>query len=211
MSKAKRYYWIKLPEDFFDDEAIEWLEEQENGKVYCLFYLKLCLKCINSEGVLIRQVGRLLVPYDASKLAEITKTPIDTAIIALEILKNIGLIEICENGEIYIPSVKGMVGSETRDAVRMRKKRKEEKERKKISKGKENGQESEQCSNNVRMLSEKCSIDKEKEKELLLSKDNNNNSFNPNFNNNLEHIKKCEMPIETKIKIEELKKTLKNL
>lgn len=28
----KRYYWLKLKEDFFEDNAIEWLEEQQNGK-----------------------------------------------------------------------------------------------------------------------------------------------------------------------------------
>lgn len=28
----KRYFGIKLKEDFFDDDAIEWLEEQPYGK-----------------------------------------------------------------------------------------------------------------------------------------------------------------------------------
>nr|WP_315022979.1 phage replisome organizer N-terminal domain-containing protein [uncultured Aminipila sp.] len=207
MRKTKRYYWIKLPEDFFENEAVEWLEEQENGKTYCLFFLKLCLKCINSDGILIRKVGKLLVPYEASKLAEITKTPIDTVIIALELLKNIGLIEIYQNGEIYIPSVKELVGSETTDAVRMRKKRQQRTnvtEPLKITEVKGLG---EQCSDNVRNLSEKRSIDIDKE--LLLSYDNNNNSLDiSNFNNNLEHVKKSEMPVETRAIIAEIKKNL---
>ena len=65
----KRYYWLKLKEDFFQDEAIEWLEEQENGKEYCLFYLKLCLKSLKDDGKLIRTVGNLLIPYSTEKLA----------------------------------------------------------------------------------------------------------------------------------------------
>lgn len=211
MSKAKRYYWLKLPEDFFDNEAIEWLEEQENGKAYCLFYLKLCLKGINSGGILIRQVGKMLLPYDTNKLAEITRTSIDTAIIALELLQNIGLIEICQNGEIYIPIVKEMVGSETSDAVRKRKKRKEGKNRITTTneplKITENNITVEQCADKFRTNSGICPIDKEKEKELL-SKDNNN-SFDLNFNNNLIDNKKCEMPIETKAVIAEIKKNLK--
>ena len=35
----KRFHWLKLNENFFDEDAIEWLEEQENGKAYTLFYL----------------------------------------------------------------------------------------------------------------------------------------------------------------------------
>ena len=33
MSDKKRYYWLKLKEDFFDEDAMSWLEEQPNGKL----------------------------------------------------------------------------------------------------------------------------------------------------------------------------------
>ena len=32
MAETKRYYWIKLKEDFFQDDAISWIEEQKDGK-----------------------------------------------------------------------------------------------------------------------------------------------------------------------------------
>lgn len=110
---TKKYYWLKLKEDFFDDDAIEWLEEQPKGKEYALFYLKLCLKSLKTDGVLIRIVGTMLVPYDMKKLSEITKTDFDTVVVAMELLKNIGLVEILENGEIFLPGLQQMVGSET--------------------------------------------------------------------------------------------------
>ena len=118
---AKKYYWMKLKEDFFDDDAIEWLEEQPKGKEYALFYLKLCLKSLKTNGVLIRTVGTILVPYDTRKLADITKTDYDTTIVAMELLKNIGLVEIMESGEICLPRMEEMIGSETDKAVLMRK------------------------------------------------------------------------------------------
>lgn len=124
---AKRYYWIKLKEDFFDDDAINWLEEQPKGKAYALFYLKLCLKSIKTNGILIRTVGTMLVPYDMKKLSEITKTDFDTVVVAMELLKTIGLVEILENGEIFLPRLPEMVGSETDKAVLMRIKREQEK------------------------------------------------------------------------------------
>ena len=120
---AKKYYWMKLREDFFDDDAIEWLEEQPKGKEYALFYLKLCLKSLKTNGLLIRTVGTILVPYDTKKLSDITKTDYDTAIVTMELLKNIGLVEIMESGEICLPRMEEMIGSETDKAAIMRKAR----------------------------------------------------------------------------------------
>lgn len=108
---GKRFYWLKLKENFFDDEAIEWLEEQENGSTYALFYLKLCLKALKYDGMLIRHVGNILIPYDTAKLAEVTRTSKDTVIVALELMKKIGLVEIKSDGSIYMAKLGMMVGS----------------------------------------------------------------------------------------------------
>ena len=116
--KHKKYYWLKLKEDFFDSDTIEWIEEQENGKEYCLFYLKLCLKSLQTNGILIRNVGQMLIPYDVSKLAEMTKTPSDTVRVAMELFKGLGLIQILENGEIYMTQLEEMVGSQTEGAAK---------------------------------------------------------------------------------------------
>lgn len=152
-----RFYWLKLKEDFFEDDAIEWLEEQKNGKEYALFYLKLCLKSLKSNGTLIRRVGTMLVPYDTEKLAEITKTDFDTVVVAMQLLKQIGLIEVLDTGEIYISSLSDMVGSEVRSAERVRLHR----ERKKAL----------QCNNNVTACNEHCNREIELEKEIELDID----------------------------------------
>ena len=120
---AKRYYWLKLKEDFFDDDTISWIEEQPNGKEYCLFYLKLCLKSLKTDGVLIRTVGDILVPYDIKKLAELTRTDFDTAAVAMNLFQKIGLVQVLENGEIYLAQLSQMVGSETDKAEMMRRAR----------------------------------------------------------------------------------------
>lgn len=124
----KKYYWLKLKEDFFEEDAISWLEEQKpNGKEYSLFYLKLCLKSLKTNGILIRNVGTMIIPYDMKKLAEITKTEFDTVVVAMDLLKQIGLVQILENGEIYLPMLCDMVGSETDKAQLMRKLREQKK------------------------------------------------------------------------------------
>lgn len=150
----KKYYWIKLKEDFFEEDVISWIEEQEKGVYYSNFYLKLCLKAMNSEGRLIRKVGEMLIPYDVKTLSKITGVDQDTVIVAMELLKRTGLIEILENGEIYLTQLKNMIGSESKWA---------EKKRLQRAKG--------QSEDNVPLLSGQCPTEKEKEKDKDKDKD----------------------------------------
>lgn len=122
-NKDTRFYWLQLKEDFFEEDAIDWLEEQPNGKEYSLFYLKLCLKSLKTNGVLIRKVGQMLVPYDHVKLGELTKTNPDTVMVAMQLLTNIGLVKVLENGELYLTQVEGMIGSQSLGAFKKQQQR----------------------------------------------------------------------------------------
>ena len=117
----KRYYWLKLKNDFFEGDEINWLEEQENGAVNILFYLKLCLWSLRSDGVLMRRVGKMEIPYDTKKLADITGTPLPAAETAMALLTSAGLVEVQENGALFMPQMEDMTGSETERAAIMRK------------------------------------------------------------------------------------------
>lgn len=120
MSENKRYYWLKLQETFFEDDTIDFIESQENGEKYVLFYLKLCLKALKYEGKLIRYVGELLMPYDEIGLSKLTKTDVDTVRSALILFSNIGLIKRLDSGEIYLTQLNELIGSETSAAQRKR-------------------------------------------------------------------------------------------
>lgn len=123
MSSNKRYYWLKLNENFFEDDTIQWLEEQENGKDYVIFYLKLCLKALSDDGKLIRYVGEKLIPYDVKALAKLTNTSADTVAVAMKAFIEIGLIEQLDTGEIYMKQIDEMIGTETHYAVQKRRQR----------------------------------------------------------------------------------------
>ena len=122
--KETKFYWLQLKEDFFEDDAIEWLEEQKpNGRDYAYFYLKLCLKSLKSNGILIREVGNILIPYDNKKLAELTRMDFDTVCVAMELLKKIGLVQVLENGEIYITQLENLIGSVSKGALKKQQQR----------------------------------------------------------------------------------------
>lgn len=120
MSDNKRFYWLKLKEDFFDDETIRYIEEQENGIKYSNFYLKLCLKSLHTDGKLIRLVGEILIPYDVKSLSSLTGVDVDTVRCAMALFEKIGCVKMLDSGELYISQLSEMVGSETDKARAMR-------------------------------------------------------------------------------------------
>lgn len=154
MSNPKIFYWLKLTETFFDDETIAWLEEHPNGATYVMFYLKLCLKSLQTDGILIRNVGEMLIPYDAKKLAEITHTEINAVVVAMQLLAKSGLIKILENGAIYLSRIAELVGKDTSEAIRKRKTREKQRLRLQLNQesgtmSQENGTMSQECPTNV--------------------------------------------------------------
>ena len=56
MSKNKKFFWLKLKEDFFENDEIKILESLPNGMAYSNFYLKLLCKSIKNNGVLTKIV-----------------------------------------------------------------------------------------------------------------------------------------------------------
>lgn len=122
--KDTKFFWLMLKDDFFENDAISWLEEQEpNGKEYAYFYLKLCVSSLKTNGLLIRKVGQILVPYDAKRLSELTRIDFDTVVTAMSLLQKIGLVQVLETGEIYLPEIVNLIGSQSKGAFKKQQQR----------------------------------------------------------------------------------------
>ena len=126
MSSNKRYYWLKLNENFFDREEIKVIENMPNGKDYIIFYMKLLLKSIKSEG---RLLFRDVIPYTPDMLSAITGTDIDTVKVSIDLFAKLGLMEIWDDGTLFMAETQNMIGSETDSARRMRRMRAKEKQK----------------------------------------------------------------------------------
>ena len=133
MSESKKYWYIQLNVNFFEDDRIDWLCEQQNGYAYVVLYLKLCLKTANNNGILNRQIGDMIIPYNVDKIAEITHINVDIVRVALELYKKIGLVYEADSecNFMRLPEVPGMVGCVTQAALDKRKQR----ERKQLGEG----------------------------------------------------------------------------
>ena len=123
MSEQKRYYWIKLKTDFFNQEAVDLLLSQPNGCQYVVLYQMLCLNTANNNGEMTTRVGEMIVPYNIDKIVRDTKYfDHDTVTVALELFKRLGLIYQEENGVLRITDSVKMVGYESanREAIKKR-------------------------------------------------------------------------------------------
>lgn len=111
----KRFYWLQLGKDFFNGYKVQILEGMPNGINYSYFYIKLLCESCSHEGELRYSPTQ---PYTASQLALLTKTNIKIVKEALKVLKKLELIQIYEDGTIYLPKVKEMTMSLTGQTLR---------------------------------------------------------------------------------------------
>lgn len=119
--EQKRYYWIKLKTDFFNQETMDFLLSQENGCQYIVLYQMLCLNTANNNGEMATRIGEMIVPYDINKIVRDTKYfTYDTVAVALELFKKLGLIYLEEGQFLKIANFSNMVGSESAWAEKKR-------------------------------------------------------------------------------------------
>lgn len=112
----KVYYWIKLKTDFFESNAIDFLLSQKDGCQYVALYLKLCAMTANTNGVLASKVGNMLIPYSVEKIARDTKFfSADTVRVALELYKNLRLINVSDDNVLHIANFNAMIGNSKTD------------------------------------------------------------------------------------------------
>ena len=121
VENKKRYYWIKLKTDFFDEDVVDFMLSQPNGAQYVVLYQMICLKTVNSNGKLQKEFGEIIVPFDIEKVVRECKYfDRDTVRVAMELYKQLGLIYVDENGILSIQNYDNMIGSETNWAEKKR-------------------------------------------------------------------------------------------
>lgn len=116
-SDGKRYYWLRLKKDFFHQHQIKVLKSLPNGRLYALIYLELMAESTSHEGQL--RYSKLL-PYDIVTLSAVIDEDKDNVEKAIETLCNLELVEILDDGTIFLCDLQKLIGSETGSAERKR-------------------------------------------------------------------------------------------
>lgn len=117
MSDNKKYYYLRLKDNFFDSDELKILESMKDGYLYSNILLKLYLRSLKNDGKLVVNDR---IPYNAEMLASVTGHQVGTIKQALSMFKELGLIEILENGAIYMLDIQNFIGKGSTEADRQR-------------------------------------------------------------------------------------------
>lgn len=117
MAGNKRYYYMRLKEDFFDSPEMKTMESMRGGYKYSLILLKLYLLSLRDNGRLTLKNN---IPYDVNMLAKLTGFSKNEIENALKIFRKFELVEVLDTGTIYMLDIQAYIGETTSEADRKR-------------------------------------------------------------------------------------------
>ena len=168
-----KYYYLRLKEDFFDSDELVYLESLPDGILYSNILLKLYLRSLKTNG---RLMLRDRIPYSPTMLSNILRQPVGVVEVAIKTLNQLGLIEILDNGAIYMADIQDFIGKTSTEADRKRNYRARiDAEKRKLLPEADDKQDKclDKCPTNVGTMSTK-DRDKDKYRDISIS-----SSYNP--------------------------------
>lgn len=117
MGEEKRYYWLKLKENFFRQPRIKKLRKVAGGDTYTLIYLKMQLLSLQNGGILVYEN---IEDTFEEELSLIIDEDAENIRFTMLYLMDQGLMKEIENGEYEMPEVIQNTGSESASAERVR-------------------------------------------------------------------------------------------
>lgn len=117
MADSKKYYYLKLKDNFYDSESMILLESMENGYLYSNILMKMYLRSLKADGKLMYNDK---IPYNPQMLSKILRHNVDVVSKAIEIFKELDLIEILDNGAIYMLDIQNYIGLSSSEGDRKR-------------------------------------------------------------------------------------------
>ena len=175
--KEKKYFWLKLPRNFFGKHYIKILRDKQNeeypgktfGELLVALYIWLLTECIDHEG---RLRYSETTPYDAELLAAASGYPLQFVTQALQIFTKLELVVTESDGTLFLPKSLKMIGSESASAKRVREYRQRQEEAKNNQQTPENTENSDNRYNVTQRNNMKQNGNTEKELEKEIDKDN---------------------------------------
>lgn len=115
MANNKKYYYLKLKDNFFDSDEMKLLEGMPEGYKYSNILLKLYLRSLKDDGRLMLNNH---IPYSEQMIASVTGHSVGDVTAALSVFQDLGLIEKLDNGAIYMLDIQNFIGQSSTEAER---------------------------------------------------------------------------------------------
>ena len=157
MSENRKYYFLKLKEDFFEQDTIVLLESLKDGILYSNILMKMYLKSLQFNGFL--KVNEHL-SLTTEMIATLTRHEVGTVERAVKIFLELGLAETTDTGTIYMSQIETLVGKSSTEGERKKlsrlRKERENSTPLRIGVSGTGGQKADICPQNVRTTLDIC-------------------------------------------------------
>lgn len=120
MTENRRFYYLKLKENFYNSETMVILESMQDGLLYSNLLLKMYLMSLKSNGVLLLND---YLPHTVQTIATFTRHQVGTVERALKIFQEFGLVEILTDGAYYMSDIQLLIGQSSSEGERKKKER----------------------------------------------------------------------------------------
>lgn len=120
MSENRKYYYLKLKENFFTTEKMVILESAQDGLLYSNLLLKMYLMSLKHNGVLMLGDG---LPHTPQTIATFTRHQIGTVERALKLFTEFGFVEVLTDGAYYMADIQLLIGQSSTEGERKKKER----------------------------------------------------------------------------------------
>ena len=117
MSDNRKYYYLKLKENYFDDDSIVLLESMQDGVLYSNILLKLYLKSLKHGGRL--QLDEDIPLHGADDRHHYPPADRHCGESLADLLK-LGLVEVLDSGTFYMSNIELLIGQSSTEAERKR-------------------------------------------------------------------------------------------
>lgn len=122
MSENKRYYYLKLKDNFFDRPEIKAIEAIPNGYEYICIMQKMYLRSLSRNGKLMLTDT---IPYKPDILSSVLGHRIEVVSAAIDLFKQFDLLVILSDSTIYMTEIQNFIGQSSTEGDRKRLSRKE--------------------------------------------------------------------------------------
>ena len=122
MSENRKYYYMKLKENFFTDAKMVILESMQDGLLYSNLLLKMYLMSLKYNGILMLNDH---LPHTPQTIATFTRHQIGTVERAIKVFLQLGLVEQLDGGLLYMTDIELMIGQSSTEGERKRAARRE--------------------------------------------------------------------------------------
>lgn len=158
MKENKRYYWLKLMADFFNQPRIKKLRKIAGGDTYTIIYLKMQLLSLKTDAILSFEG---IENTFAEELALTMDEDPENVKVALKFLEAQGMIEQLSETEYCLTETDKLIGSEAYSTERSRRCRERAALVKKEEKALQCNTDETQCNDDATACNEEIEIEKE--------------------------------------------------